>query len=124
MRALVLFEGKSNYLKPHRLGWLLDRDFQHCAAVVQYRPEAPWFHVDTVDHRPHIRLIAMAEENPKQFYRDLGFCVLETRPRKPMVRLPFAYANCVGLTKAVLGIGRPWIVTPRQLYNYLRRHPR
>jgi len=29
--------------------------------------------------------------------------------------------NCVGFTKRVLGIRRFWIVTPLQLYNYLKK---
>lgn len=37
---------------------------------------------------------------------------------KAMMRGPM---SCVEFVKALLGIGRPWIVTPRQLYRHLRK---
>ena len=33
---------------------------------------------------------------------------------------PFGLMNCVSLTKKVLGLNKPWIITPYQLYKYLK----
>jgi hypothetical protein len=45
--------------------------------------------------------------------------VPEQRPvAQSMMRGPL---SCVEFVKALLGIRRPWIVTPRQLYRHLRR---
>lgn len=47
--------------------------------------------------------------------------MVETEQRADPVLTPFAVANCVGLTKSLLGITAPWVWTPWQLFQLLTK---
>jgi hypothetical protein len=45
--------------------------------------------------------------------------VLRCRREKTSPMVPFGMKTCVSVVKAVTGIRAAWVLTPRQLYNYL-----
>lgn len=47
--------------------------------------------------------------------------VLRCRRDKVTPMMPFGMKTCVTVVKAVVGIRAAWVMTPRQLYNYLSK---
>lgn len=80
-----------------------------------------WIRIDGMSGIPDVEVLAGSDFDLAKFYRDEGFSVvdLEVGDKPPLG--PFVLANCVGLTKTLLGIRKPLIVTPYGLYHYLRR---
>ena len=49
------------------------------------------------------------------------FCVIRALRSRTTPMLPFGMKTCVSVVKAVIGLRAAWIVTPRQLRNYLNQ---
>lgn len=97
----------------------LDKDFQHCY-VVRKEYDKIWTVIeDTYNHLSvHPYLV---EDYPN--LRDLVGCdvkiVQANRNIKDAKRGMFCAFSCVEVCKAVLGINKLSILTPKQLYRYL-----
>jgi hypothetical protein len=100
----------------------LDARWRHCLALRMVGPDATLI-------AEHIGSFTRLEIQPRKLgdaIRELQeknaaliLLVAEQRPEaRAMMRGPL---SCVEFVKALLGIRRPWIVTPRQLYRHLRR---
>ncbi len=114
MKALVCFHDRgtgflSRFLKP---------GFRHCFVAV--RNGDYWITVDGCDGVPLIQVTAPADYDLAAFWQEAGHTVIETEQRTTVPRNPFAIANCVGLSKAVLCV-RSTAITPYGLYKHLRR---
>ena len=102
-----------------KMPWWIDRDFQHCY-VVRKEYDRIWTVIeDTYNHLcVHPFLV---EDYPE--LRDLvGYdakVIRTNRVIKDVKRGMFCVFSCVEVCKAVLGIDKPGILTPKQLYRYL-----
>lgn len=116
-RALVVFSGASD------LKWLrwLKPGYRHCFALVQsngywvmYNPLSIGTEVEVwpCDHEVYLRTW-LAEQ---------GYLVIEqtVRPLCPKP-LPWAPYSCVEAVKRVLGLRAPGVLTPWQLYRYIKK---
>lgn len=115
MRALAVFHGHGE----HVLCPLLKRDFKHVFVALQNGDY--WIRVDGMSGVPVAEVVAAADYDLATFYREEGFTVSEVGVDDKAPRVPFASANCVGISKGFLGIRKPFIITPFGLYSYLRK---
>ena len=65
-----------------------------------------------------LEVLAASDYNLAQYYRDQGLTVVELDVTPRHMRLPLTLNNCVGYTKALLGISSR-AVTPWQLYKHI-----
>jgi hypothetical protein len=100
----------------------LDARWRHCLALRMVGPDATLIaeHVGSytrMEIQP--RKLGDAIRELQEVNAALILLVEEQLPEaRAMMRGPL---SCVEFVKALLGIRRPWIVTPRQLYRHLRR---
>ena len=121
MRALVVFHGDS----PHPFARFLKPGFEHVfvCILVERDGQGWWVSIDPALGIPAINVECGPDADLRGLYEDLNCTVVETE-RLPAARIPrwsWALANCVGVTKYVLGIRAPFICTPYQLYKRLKR---
>jgi hypothetical protein len=115
LRALAVFHGFGD----HPLSWLLHKDFRHVFVVLE--SEGDWILIDGQTGLPTVKAVARADYDLAAFYRSEGLIVVEIERGRQTVRWPWALANCVGHSKAMLGIRAPFCWTPRQLFKRLTR---
>ncbi len=114
--VVVVFSDQSN------IGWLriLRRGFRHCFAIAAN--DAGWVIMDPLSHRTTLHTLPpLAANELADWYRARGYRAiivqLHEPPRKPA---PFALFTCVEAIKRLLGIHRRAIITPYQLWLFLR----
>jgi hypothetical protein len=112
--ALVVFHDHGC----HPLDRFLKQGFRHVFCAVAQGDY--WIVIDSMAGRPVVKVVAGTTFDLAAFYRNEGMTVVETEGG-PGIRAPFAFSNCVGMVKAVLGIRAPFRVTPYQLFRFLRR---
>lgn len=104
-----------------RYGQYLRSGFRHVFIVVLDN-RGYWVGVDGMDGCPEAGVVAGCDYDLIDYYRrERGFMVMQIdADRAP--RGPFMMAGtCVGLVKAWLGVRAFWVITPYQLYRYLKR---
>lgn len=114
--ALVVFSGDAD------LKWLkiLKPGFRHCFTILESCGR--WVIYDPLSHQTEITVIeGLSLRELVHGYRKFGFRVipwamLRARP-KPA---PLGLFTCVKAVKRVLGIHAPLIITPWNLYNFLK----
>ena len=116
-RALVVFSGRTG------VSWLrwLRPGFRHCFVALDDGIE--WLTVDPLLHRLEVRASGLASDfDLAREYRRMDLIVLEVIPAAVAMRAaPLGLFTCVETAKRLLGI-RAWhVVTPWQLYRFLRR---
>ena len=97
----------------------LKRGFRHCFLAL--RSGGYWIVFDSRGGRPHIEVVAAAAYDLAGFYRRHGFTVAVAKQRPGRSKWPLMAATCVGAVKGLLGFGAPWLITPYQLYNHLKK---
>lgn len=110
--AVAVFHDHGN----HWADRFLRKGFKHVLVVVK-NPGNGWILIDPKAGTFEIEYLGHCD--PVQHYRSLGYTAVPTTRRDTAPVLPFAYANCVGVAKAVLGLQAPLIFTPYQLYRRL-----
>ena len=115
-RAVVAF--KNGVGRQHWLAQLLKDGFKHCGVAVE--AEDYWVFVDPNPDCIRFRVPALKNFDIAQYFRDQGFSTVELETTGAEVKVPLVVSNCVGVVKTVLGIRKFSIVTPYQLYKYLR----
>ncbi len=114
-KALVVFhDGGAQWLAR-----FLKPGFRH--VYVALLTEHAWIVVEGLKAVPTVDIAASSGDDLKWFFEDHGFTVVETEVREHRTRPTLAVGTCLGLVKAFLGIRKPWIVTPYQLYRYLKK---
>jgi hypothetical protein len=120
--SFVCFPAQMNGL---RQPWYLRRlhpAWRHCLLLRYAGPDCTLIaeHLGSYARVEFLNVsIGQCARNLQEQHGALILLVDETRPPpKAMMRGPM---SCVEFVKALLGIGRPWIVTPHQLYRHLRR---
>ena len=116
-RALVVFSGRTG------VSWLrwLRPGFRHCFVALDDGIE--WLTVDPLLHRLEVRASGLASDfDLAGEYRRMGLIVLEVAPAAVAVRAaPLGLFTCVETATRLLGIRARHVVTPWQLYRFLRR---
>lgn len=112
-QALVVFHNHGNHWADR---WLRP-GFRHVFVCIQ--TETAWLSIDGKAGLPDLDIVARKEYDLASFYRQGGFAVVRTCRRPAPFQWPMTVTNCVGLTKVILGITAPFVVTPWQLFRYL-----
>lgn len=114
--AAVLFYDESQHWSRR----LLRPGFRHCDVVLQ--TSAPGLWVAAVGKiGGMIAPLALVDFDPETFARGIGAEVVLLPCYLPACRRsPVMLSTCVGVAKAALGIRQPWIITPWQLYRWLK----
>ncbi|NKB59010.1 MAG: hypothetical protein GKS00_22005 [Alphaproteobacteria bacterium] len=119
MDALVAFHDHGAFWFSRHLRW----GFRHVFVVTLN--DGYWVMLDGRDGVPVLEVVAGVDFDLAAFYRkEHGFTVLRvTAPGLPPCS-PVMLGTCVGAVKRVLGLRAPWVLTPYQLYRYLKRRQR
>ena len=80
-----------------------------------------WVFVDPNPDCIRFKVPALKNFDIAKYFQDQGFAVVELETAGVDVKVPLVVSNCVGVVKTVLGIRKALIITPYQLYKYLRR---
>lgn len=119
-KILVVFSDNTD------LWWLkwLKRGFRHCFVVM--RLGGQWVAIDPMAHHLQITVPQLPTDfDLKNWFCDQGLRVIESRPAPALMRCyPPIFLSCVELVKRILGLRKPLIVTPAQLYRYLNKYNR
>lgn len=111
--ALVGFVGHAD------LWWLrlLRPGFRHCFAAIRNGPL--WVVIDPLSHHTLMRVETCTDL--MGFYTSHGITVIATRLRHPPQRpAPWRPYTCVEAVKRLLGIQAAGVLTPWQLYKFLK----
>lgn len=117
-RALVVFTHATDQAWLRRV---LPRGFRHCAIYVE--DGTRWIALEALAGYTEIVSVARGKNMPKSL-RDSGFTVVETVLRRDdkarRMQIP-AFYSCVESVKRVLGLRKPLVLTPSQLYRVLMK---
>ncbi|MEO0391972.1 MAG: hypothetical protein AAF213_01860 [Pseudomonadota bacterium] len=115
-QVFVLFTGKTEL---RWLGWLKP-GFRHCLAVIDdgagwllFDPLAGYFWVE--------RLAVPPGWDLPGYYESVGYTVVSAQTQQPARQAPPGPMTCVEAIKRLLGLHKPLIITPHQLYRHLRK---
>lgn len=115
--ALVVFSGRAD------LKWLrvLKPGFRHCFAVIEVRGR--WIVYDPLSNRTEIDIVdGVTLTDLVHVYRSQGLrVVLVALPPTRFEPQSLGFYSCVEAVKRVLGIRAPRVITPWNLYNFLKR---
>jgi len=119
-RAIVVFSKKTDLLW---LRLLLSRSFRHCYIMIE--DEHGWTAIDALAHQTEVsRIERLPAEALAKFQEHIGNQAIITTIREaPQKQAPFSLFTCVENTKRILGIHNRSIITPQQLFNYLKKEP-
>lgn len=116
--ALVVFSGRAD------LKWLgiLKPGFRHCFAVLEVRGR--WIVYDPLSHRTEIDILDGVTLNDLiHAYRVRGLRVVSVVvPPSGLSPQPLGFYSCVEAVKRVLGIRAPGVITPWNLYKFLKKY--
>jgi hypothetical protein len=111
----VLFAGET------QLKWLrvLHPRFRHCLVAVKLG--GAWVVIDPLSHKTALSMVeGFSADELVRWYEQQGMKAIRTWIGEAPAKLaPLAPATCVEAVKRVLGIHAWWIITPRQLHDYL-----
>jgi len=125
-RALVAFSGQAE------LPWLrlLRAGFRHCFVVIESPgqgvpgcdAEGGWVLYNPLSNATQIALWPLHdEETIRAWLSQQGFTVVETHVRSLTAEvLPWRPFTCVEAVKRALGLHEGWVLTPWQLYNFIK----
>ncbi|MEM6903493.1 MAG: hypothetical protein AAF556_09685 [Pseudomonadota bacterium] len=118
LRIFIVFSGETE------IRWLriLKPGFRHCFALIDngrhwtmFEPLAGYFEIQSLD-------IASSVDLPLLYAAGQHMTVVEVPILKqPRRQAPPAILSCVEAVKRLIGLHRPLILTPHQLYRYLQR---
>ncbi|MFQ5765287.1 MAG: hypothetical protein ACE5GT_10170 [Rhodospirillales bacterium] len=115
--ALVVFSGRAD------LKWLrfLKPGFRHCFAVLEVRGR--WIVYDPLSNRTEIDIVdGITLTALVHGYRAQGLRVVPVAlPPARVGPQPLGFYSCVEAVKRVLGIRAPHVITPWNLYNFLKK---
>lgn len=115
----IVFSGQSDlrFLKPLRRG------FKHCFALIKDGEQ--WLCIDPLASHTDVLVHSLpAAFDLPGWFAARGHKVMKAQMQKPKTIAPLAWLSCVGQIKRVLGLHKPFILTPWQLYLYLVREQR
>ena len=111
MKTVISFRGYGN----HPLKWMLKDGFKHTVIAIQTGDY--WVEIDYAVGVPIVQVMAHKDYDIASYYQEQGYVTVE---REQEINKQFNFnlfrgnlfvANCVGLTKALLGLNS-WAITP------------
>jgi len=112
LKALVVFLNDNS----HPLSFLLKKGFRHCFVCIN--KNGLWIRVDNAKGIPDIEYLCGEDFNLIEYYRGLGYTVVETSQREKAITCPVIARDCVGMVKSILCISN-FALTPYALYRSL-----
>ena len=96
------------------------KGFRHCFAV---RWDGfNWICVDPLGSWLEVQVMPYGhEDNVPQMMLELGHKVVYVRKQRKNKLILRGLMTCVSIMKHLIGVNAYWVVTPKQLYNYLRK---
>ncbi len=114
-KAVVVFSNQN------AIPWLgfLSKGFRHCFIVVE--TGAGWAVIDPLSNIMKVdNLSDLPAHDLVDWYRSRGYRVLVATVLAPKMQVaPWALFTCVEVVKRILGIQARWVLTPKQLWNFL-----
>jgi len=96
------------------------KGYRHCFAIrwdgynwVMIDPMGSWLEVQVLPYGP--------EDNVAEMMRDRGYRVGYVRKSRRDRFIFRGFMTCVSTVKHLLGIRAAWVITPKQLHNYIIR---
>ena len=120
-RALVVFSDDTDICALK----ILKRGFRHCFVCIE--KNGLWLSLDPLAHKTELLVIDVPDGfNLADWLRGEGCTVIETHINPHIIKRPLwpAFASCVESVKRVLGLRKPFILTPWQLFNTLNDRER
>jgi|DEB0MinimDraft_6_1074348.scaffolds.fasta_scaffold03492_7 hypothetical protein len=119
----MLDDGREYYAvfseaKKHGLWWL-DKQFQHCFIVRKDYGRIWTVIEDSYNHLQVHPFLVEEYPNLSDLVGEQAIILPVKREIKDRFRGTLCLFNCVEVAKAVLGIRKTFIFTPKQLYRYL-----
>ena len=120
MKTVISFRGYGN----HPLKWMLKDGFKHTVITIQTGDY--WVEIDYAVGVPIVQVMAHKDYDIASYYQEQGYVTVEWEQEINkqfnfnLFRGNLFVANCVGLTKALLGLNS-WAITPYQLYKRLMK---
>lgn len=115
-RAVAVFSGDAG------IWWLrlLKPGFRHCFVAVEV--QGGWVVVEPMSHYTMVTHLSLpAGFDLAGWYRTRGLAAVEVRVVEPARRaMPWRPYSCVEAAKRVLGVRAGWVLTPWQLFRFLR----
>lgn len=96
----------------------IKKDFGHCYVVEKTRDG--WFIFDPTPNGLKSHVVKTHIFLPKFIKKRTHHIMIECS--KTLNKEKFLITDCVGMCKYFLGIKAWWIITPWQLYKYVRKH--
>ncbi len=102
--------------------WPFEEGFGHCSVFVQ--DNGAWVHFDSSRGRPRIEIYKEFETIDLLIkgLREVKIVALPCKMTGKRFYSPFVLGSCVELVKRVVGIKAPFVLTPYQLYSYIRKN--
>ncbi|MBC8337147.1 MAG: hypothetical protein H8E39_00510 [Alphaproteobacteria bacterium] len=115
--ALVAFssEAELKWLKLFKPG------FRHCFVALESGPQ--WILYNPLSNRTEVAVLETGDLlRAIKFYRERGLVLVPWKTKiAPLKPAPWAPFTCVEAVKRVLGIQAARVVTPWNLYNFLKK---
>lgn len=115
--ALVIFKDCTD------MPWLriLSPGFRHCFVVL--KKDTNWIIYEPLSHCTRLDVMTgFTMQTIIDGFEQRGMTVVSVKTQNPPPRMaPIGPYSCVEAVKRILGLHARWILTPRQLYNYLTR---
>lgn len=112
--GIVAFGGQPTFWWMH----FLKKDFYHCLVVLG--KDGKWVMIDPLCH--YTDLIMIEQGDVLSFLHAQGYRTLLVPMHYPQTHgLQLTPYTCVETVKRFLGIDKPFILTPYQLYQYLKK---
>jgi len=113
----VVFTGKTD------IGWLkiLKKGFRHCFVI--FHDGGCWMSIDPLSSYTDIQIYPKINGHfdlPVWFQRRGYHVVRGTINSSHTKAAPWMFFTCVEAVKRILGIHKRWIITPWQLYKFLK----
>lgn len=112
---LVFGNGKS-----HPFQHLLKHGFKHCFILIRYRDI--WIFLENNYNKLSLNFNnSLTADDMQSALSRLGCLMVEVNPCLIQSNKKLSFMTCVAISKRVLGINKRFIMTPWQLYCYIKR---
>ena len=96
------------------------KKFRHCFAFKW--DGFNWIVIESLGCVLEVEILPYGEDDDvPQIMEDAGYLITQMKRVEHNKYIFRGWMTCVTVVKHLLGIRKPWIVTPKQLYNYIKR---
>ncbi len=100
---------------------ILKRGFRHCFVLMNNGEN--WLVIDPMSHYLDFSILPVdVNYDLPDLIAQEGLCIMPAYPNRKIKKIaPWAFLTCVEIVKRFLGIHHRFIITPWQLYRFLRQ---